>query len=265
MVRGLRGRQQRAAQEAVDVEHRVPGARRAPAPGAAGAGSGSSRRRRAGRGSAARRPAAASAPSSLPEPPPRRRGGGARAGGRTAGQAEPPARRRWRTAARASRSTSPAAVSARSCGRARRRRRAHRHSRIIWNPHLWLPHDPPAQAGDSGGGDFELHPARHRPRRRTQKICVVMPAYNAEKTLRAHLRRPPQDWVDDSSWSTTLSRDRTVEIARARPPHRRPSEEPRLRRQPEDLLPRGARRAARDIAVMVHPDHQYDPSHPGSW
>ena len=34
--------------------------------------------------------------------------------------------------------------------------------------------------------------------------------------------------------------------------------EPRLRRQPEDLLPAGARAGA-DIVVMVHPDYQYSP------
>ena len=35
--------------------------------------------------------------------------------------------------------------------------------------------------------------------RRAQKICVIMPAYNAEKTLERTWNDLPMDWVDDVS------------------------------------------------------------------
>ena len=50
---------------------------------------------------------------------------------------------------------------------------------------------------------------------RTRKICVVMPAYNAERTLERTCARPAHGLGRRRScWSTTLSRDRTVEVAR---------------------------------------------------
>ena len=48
---------------------------------------------------------------------------------------------------------------------------------------------------------------------RSQKICVVMPAYNAEKTLERTYRDLPLDWVDDVVLVDDASRDRTLELA----------------------------------------------------
>jgi glycosyltransferase involved in cell wall biosynthesis len=53
------------------------------------------------------------------------------------------------------------------------------------------------------------------PRQRTRKVCVVMPAYNAEKTLEQTWRDLPLEWVDDVIVVDDASRDRTVEIARS--------------------------------------------------
>ena len=64
-----------------------------------------------------------------------------------------------------------------------------------------------------------------------KRVAVVMPAYNAEKTLHLAWNEIPKDWVDDVILVDDASKDRTVEVAR------------------------GA-----DICVMVHPDHQYDAS-----
>src|SRR3990170_4039051 len=50
--------------------------------------------------------------------------------------------------------------------------------------------------------------------RRTQKICVIMPAYNAEKTLERTWRDLPMDYVDDVIVVDDASSDRTVEVAR---------------------------------------------------
>src|SRR5215218_6278123 len=97
------------------------------------------------------------------------------------------------------------------------------------------------------------------PRRRAQKICVVMPAYNAGKTLERTYQDLPLDWVDDVVVVDDASRDRTVEIARSLGLH--VLAHPRNRGYGgnqktcyHEALARGA-----DIAVMVHPDHQYDP------
>src|SRR5215207_618272 len=97
------------------------------------------------------------------------------------------------------------------------------------------------------------------PHRRAQKICVVMPAYNAEKTLERTWRDLPPDWVDDVVVVDDASRDRTVEVARAlglyvvvHPRNRGYGGNQKTCYR--EALARGA-----DIVVMVHPDHQYDP------
>jgi glycosyltransferase involved in cell wall biosynthesis len=94
---------------------------------------------------------------------------------------------------------------------------------------------------------------------RSQKICVIMPAYNAEKTLERTVRDLPMDWVDDVVVVDDASRDRTVEVARGLGLH--VLVHPRNRGYGgnqktcyREALARGA-----DIVVMVHPDHQYDP------
>jgi glycosyltransferase involved in cell wall biosynthesis len=94
---------------------------------------------------------------------------------------------------------------------------------------------------------------------RSQKICVVMPAYNAEKTLERTYQDLPLDWVDDVVLVDDASRDRTVEVARQLGLHT--VVHPRNRGYGgnqktcyREALARGA-----GIVVMVHPDHQYDP------
>jgi glycosyltransferase involved in cell wall biosynthesis len=91
------------------------------------------------------------------------------------------------------------------------------------------------------------------------KIVVVLPAYNAEKTLESTYEEIPRDIVDEVILVDDHSGDRTVEIAR------RLGFEVFI--QPENFgyganqkmcyaraLERGA-----DIVVMVHPDYQYPP------
>jgi glycosyltransferase involved in cell wall biosynthesis len=95
--------------------------------------------------------------------------------------------------------------------------------------------------------------------RRSHRICVVMPAYNAEKTLERTYGDLPMEWVDDVVLVDDASRDRTVEIARRLGLHT--VVHPRNRGYGgnqktcyREALARGA-----DLVVMVHPDHQYDP------
>jgi glycosyltransferase involved in cell wall biosynthesis len=96
---------------------------------------------------------------------------------------------------------------------------------------------------------------------RTQKICVVMPAYHAEKTLEQTWRDLPMEFVDDIIVVDDASRDRTVEVARGLGLHTLVHPKNRgyggnQKTCYAEALGRGA-----DIVVMVHPDHQYDPAH----
>jgi glycosyltransferase involved in cell wall biosynthesis len=93
-----------------------------------------------------------------------------------------------------------------------------------------------------------------------QRIVVVMPAYNAARTIERTYREIPLDLVDEVIVTDDASGDETVEIAR----------QLGLRTLVHDTnrgyggnqktcyataLARGA-----DVVIMVHPDHQYDPT-----
>ena len=92
-----------------------------------------------------------------------------------------------------------------------------------------------------------------------KKIIVVLPAYNAEKTLECTYRDIPQGVVDEVLLVDDASRDRTVDVAR------------RLNLKffvhPQNLgyganqktCYRQALNAGADIVVMLHPDYQYPP------
>ena len=91
------------------------------------------------------------------------------------------------------------------------------------------------------------------------RIAVVMPAYNAERTLERTHADIPAGSVDDVILVDDASRDGTVEVARRLGLHvvEHPSNRGYGANQKtcyRTALARGA-----DIVVMVHPDHQYDP------
>jgi len=94
-----------------------------------------------------------------------------------------------------------------------------------------------------------------------QKVIVVMPAYNAGRTVRrTHAEVIAQDYVDEVILVDDASGDRTVEIVQALPGVR-------LHRHPENLgyganqktCYRLALEAGGQIVIMVHPDYQYTP------
>ena len=95
---------------------------------------------------------------------------------------------------------------------------------------------------------------------REKTVVAVLPAYNAEKTLKATFDDIPKDWVDEILLVDDCSRDRTVELSRELGittivhKHNRGygGNQKTCYRTAMDQL--GA-----DIMVMVHPDHQYDP------
>jgi glycosyltransferase involved in cell wall biosynthesis len=92
------------------------------------------------------------------------------------------------------------------------------------------------------------------------KVAVVMPAYNAEKTLARTHADIPKEWVDDIILVDDASRDRTVEEARRLGLHvvvhgKNRGYGGNQKTCYQTALARGA-----EIVVMVHPDHQYDPT-----
>ena len=96
---------------------------------------------------------------------------------------------------------------------------------------------------------------------RGQKLVVVMPAYNAEQTLRATYDEVmAQDIVDLVILVDDGSRDRTVEVARSLPKmivhvHDRN----RGYGGNQKTCYRLALEQGADIVIMVHPDYQYTP------
>jgi glycosyltransferase involved in cell wall biosynthesis len=96
---------------------------------------------------------------------------------------------------------------------------------------------------------------------RDRKVIVVMPAYNAGRTvLRTHAEVVAQDYVDEVIVVDDASGDDTVEIARALPKvrvHRHPKN--RGYGGNQKTCYRLAVEAGADIVIMVHPDYQYTP------
>ncbi len=93
-----------------------------------------------------------------------------------------------------------------------------------------------------------------------KKIVVVMPAYNAARTIEQTYREIPLDLVDEVIVTDDASRDETVEVAKRL----------RLRTIVHDFN-RGyggnqktcyseALRLGGDVVVMLHPDYQYTPT-----
>jgi glycosyltransferase involved in cell wall biosynthesis len=94
-----------------------------------------------------------------------------------------------------------------------------------------------------------------------KKIVVVMPAYNAELTLRrTYDEVMAQGIVDEVIVVDDSSRDETVRIARSLP-HTCVAVHPQNRGYGgnQKTCYRLAREAGADVVIMVHPDYQYTP------
>jgi len=96
---------------------------------------------------------------------------------------------------------------------------------------------------------------------RRAKVCVIMPAYNAEKTLERTWRDLPLEVVDDVVVVDDASRDRTVEVARSLGLHTIVHPQNRGYGGNQKTCYREALARGADVVVMVHPDHQYDPAY----
>jgi len=94
---------------------------------------------------------------------------------------------------------------------------------------------------------------------RTKRVIVVMPAYNAEKTLQRTLDDIPRDWVDEIILTDDASRDGTVALAKKLGLRVFLHDRNRGYGANQKTCYREALNLGGDIMIMVHPDHQYDP------
>jgi len=93
-----------------------------------------------------------------------------------------------------------------------------------------------------------------------KKLIVVMPAYNAEKTIEDTYREIPLDIVDDVILVDDKSSDRTTEVARKLGLSVYVHEENRGYGANQKTCYELALKKGADIVIMLHPDYQYPPS-----
>jgi glycosyltransferase involved in cell wall biosynthesis len=93
-----------------------------------------------------------------------------------------------------------------------------------------------------------------------QKTVVVMPAYNAEKTLRMTYAELPHDIVDLVILVDDGSKDETTRVARELGLELFVHDRNYGYGANQKTCYREALKAGADIVVMVHPDYQYDPT-----
>lgn len=92
-----------------------------------------------------------------------------------------------------------------------------------------------------------------------RKVVVVMPAYNAEKTLLQTYREIDRSLVDEVVLVDDASRDRTVDIARDLNLHVIIHSKNRGYGGNQKTCYKTALSLGADIVIMVHPDYQYTP------
>ncbi len=92
-----------------------------------------------------------------------------------------------------------------------------------------------------------------------KKIVVVMPAYNAARTIERTYAEIPLDLVDEVVLTDDASRDETVEIAKRLGLRTLVHERNRGYGGNQKTCYGEALRLGADVVVMLHPDYQYSP------
>jgi glycosyltransferase involved in cell wall biosynthesis len=92
-----------------------------------------------------------------------------------------------------------------------------------------------------------------------QKVVVVLPAYNAERTLERTVRQIPEGIADEILLVDDSSADQTIRVAKALGVRTFVHERNRGYGANQKTCYREALRLGADIVVMLHPDYQYEP------
>jgi glycosyltransferase involved in cell wall biosynthesis len=92
-----------------------------------------------------------------------------------------------------------------------------------------------------------------------QRIAVVLPAYNAARTLRRTVAEIPTEIVDDIILTDDASSDETSQLARAMGLHTLRHKDNRGYGGNQKTCYTAALARGADIVVMLHPDYQYSP------
>ena len=92
-----------------------------------------------------------------------------------------------------------------------------------------------------------------------KKICVVLPAYNAARTLERTLREIPMAVIDDIILVDDFSTDDTVEVARRHNLFVFRHDRNRGYGGNQKTCYRLALERGADLVIMLHPDYQYSP------
>lgn len=100
---------------------------------------------------------------------------------------------------------------------------------------------------------------RNSANRKRHKVVVVMPAFNAEKTLLATYHELPADWYDDIVLVDDASTDNTVNLASQLPLHLIKHPQNRGYGANQKTCYAKALELGAEIVVMIHPDNQYSP------
>ena len=103
-------------------------------------------------------------------------------------------------------------------------------------------------------------PALEKTEKKNKKTVVVLPAFNAAKTLPKTLQDIPQDCVDDILLVDDASQDDTVAVAKRLGLKVFPLQANTGYGGNQKMCYKQALELGADIVVMVHPDYQYDPT-----
>jgi glycosyltransferase involved in cell wall biosynthesis len=93
-----------------------------------------------------------------------------------------------------------------------------------------------------------------------RKVVVVMPAYNAERTIEATFKDIPEGTVDEVVVVDDCSSDSTVDVAKALGLTVIQHDCNRGYGSNQKTCYREALKRGADIVIMIHPDYQYDSS-----
>ncbi len=93
-----------------------------------------------------------------------------------------------------------------------------------------------------------------------KKVVVVLPAYNAARTLARTVAEIPRDIVDEIILTDDASRDDTAQLAETLGLHTLRHDRNKGYGGNQKTCYRAALQRGADIVVMLHPDYQYSPS-----